>query len=315
MEGNKDQEAEVEHLHKNVTDQFSTLLSSPNEDTLSIAWLRNLLDVFLCCESQFKDLLLTASRDHTVSLDRLIPELIDRMVKSLDICNAVSDGVETLKNLQRLARIAVSALEQRPLGDGQVRRAKKALNSLVTSMMIEDNERISSFKRKGNFPSLSSNVVAPRGGESSGLALPVCMMSAVLVFVMWALVAAIPCQQRNGLGTLPRQWGWVQPMIGFQEKISKKKGSVGLLGEIHGLRKLGQSLIEFADSFQFPAEAGRLEEVKAQVEDLAQICRKMEEGLEPLQQQIREVFHRVLRSRSEFLHVLDQTAKLSMPAG
>lgn len=169
---------------------------------------------------------------------------------------------------------------------------------------------------------MSSNLTAPRGAEATGLASPLYIMSTILVFVMWTLAAAIPCQERNGLSThLPfqRQLAWAQPMIGLHEKIAEewkkkeKKGTVGLLEEMQKMEKLGQSLTEFADSFQFPGDNERLDEVKVQVEELADICRKMEEGLEPLQLQIREVFHRLVRTRTEFLHVLDQAGKLSTP--
>ncbi|KAI4315458.1 hypothetical protein L6164_028266 [Bauhinia variegata] len=365
MEGGHDQEVEdLEIFQRHVGDRFADLLASPTEDgnevLLSIAWLRKLADMFLCCEAEFKALLMMGSDPSQISkppLDRLIPEFLERVVKSLDICNAVSLGIESVRNFQKLAEIAVSALQQRPIGDGQVRRAKKALNSLITAMMVEDKdhsngkstERSWSFGRRsaasnkerafGQFRSLSwnmakgwsaakqihamsSNLTAPRGGESSGLAMPFFIMSNVFVFVMWALVAAIPCQERNGLAThfpLPRQLSWAQPMIGLQEKIveewkkKEKKGSPGLLFEMQRLEKLGQSLIEFADSFQFPAEAESLQELKVQVEELADICRKMEEDLVPLQQQIREVFHRIVRSRAEVLDIYDQATKLSTP--
>lgn len=112
----------------------------------------------------------------------------------------------------------------------QVKRAKKALNNLLTSINVDDKETNHdswTFGRRGpatnrdrtggNFRSISqtfakswsaskqiqaisSNLQAPRGGEPTGLALPVYIMSMVLVFVMWALVAAIPCQERAGLG-------------------------------------------------------------------------------------------------------------------
>ena len=55
------------------------------------------------------------------------------------------------------------------------------------------------------------------------------------------------------------------------------------------------------------------EMVNLQVEELEGICKDMEEGLVPLQQQIREVFHRIVRSRIEFLDLMDQAAKLSAP--
>ncbi|KAJ7944961.1 Protein BYPASS-related [Quillaja saponaria] len=367
MDGNHEQELEdLELFQKHVADRFGELLAQPsdeipNDPLLSIAWLRKLLDMFLCCEAEFKAVLIMGRDPSQISkppLDRLLPEFLDRVVKALDICNAVSIGVDLVRHYQKLAEIVVSAMEQRPLGDGQVRRAKKALTSLVAAMTLEDGsntkstERTWSFGRRGSgavankdraaaqFRSLSStmaknwsaskqihamssNLVAPRGNESSGLALPVYIMSNIMVFVMWALVAAIPCQERNGLMThfqVPRQLAWAQSMIGLQEKISEewkkkeKKGCAGLLEEMQRLEKLGQSLIEFTDSFQFPIEAERLEEVKVQVDELAETCKKMEEGLVPLQLQIREVFHRVVRSRTEVLDVLDQAGKVSAPS-
>jgi hypothetical protein len=61
--------------------------------------------------------------------------------------------------------------------------------------------------------------------ESSDLALPVYIMSKIMVFVMWALVGAIPCQERNGLLThfpVPRQLGWAQSMIVLQDRIAEE---------------------------------------------------------------------------------------------
>ena len=169
---------------------------------------------------------------------------------------------------------------------------------------------------------MSSNLVPPRGAEAAGLALPVYIMSAVLVFVMWSLVAAVPCQERTGLAThlpVPRQLVWAQPLIGLQEKIGEewkkkeKKGTAGLLEEMQRMEKVALSLVEFADSFQFPLEDAKVEEVAVQVAEMADICLKMEEGLVPLQQQVREVFHRIVRSRAEVLDVIDQVGKMSTP--
>jgi hypothetical protein len=82
---------------------------------------------------------------------------------------------------------------------------------------------------------MSANLVVSRGRESSDLALPVSIMSTIMVFVMWALVAAIPCQERNGLLThfqVSGQLGWAQSMIVLQDKIAeewkkKKEEQVG----------------------------------------------------------------------------------------
>ncbi|CAK9141943.1 unnamed protein product [Ilex paraguariensis] len=375
MDGNHEQELDdLELFQKHVSDRFSDLLppsatadpspDSPRPDTLlSISWFRKLLDAFLCCEAEFKAVLIMGRDPSQFSkppLDRLIHELLDRTVKALDICNAITDGLDLVRQWQKLAQIAVTAFEQQPIAEGHVRRAKKALNTLLTSMNLDDKEsaygksteRTWSFGRRGGGSSvnakdrtagtfrplswtvakswssakqiqaMSSNLVAPRGGEPTGLALPVYIMNTALVFVMWALVAAIPCQERTGLAThfpVPRQLGWAQAIIGLQEKIGEewkkkeKKGTAGLLEEMQRMEKVAQWLVDFAEAFQYPIEEEKVDEVAVQVAELAEICRKMEEGLVPLQQQVREVFHRIVRSRAEVLDVIDQVGKSSAP--
>uniref|UniRef100_A0A2P2IIS9 Uncharacterized protein n=1 Tax=Rhizophora mucronata TaxID=61149 RepID=A0A2P2IIS9_RHIMU len=103
----------------------------------------------------------------------------------------------------------------------------------------------------------------------------------------------------------------LQEKIGEEWKKKEKKGSAGLLEETQRMEKLGQSLIEFCDSFQFPGETEKVEEAMGQVAELSEICQRMEEGLVPLQQQIREVFHRIVRSRTEVLELLDHAGKVS----
>lgn len=348
VENNHEQDQEdLELFQKHVAERFADLLpsdslttaDSPAKDQsplFSISWYRKLLDVFLCCEAEFKALVLIGRDPVQFSkppLDRLVPDILDRSIKSLDICNAVTHGLELVRHWQKLAVTAVTALERKPMGDGQVRRAKKALNTLLTSMMLDDKEnnyhakvaeRTWSFGRRsgaagnnnannkdrtnGTFRSMSwpvakswsaskqvqamaSTLVAPRGGESTGLALPIYIMSTIFVFVMWGLVSAIPCQERTGLMThfpMMRNLNWGQSLISLQDKIAEewkkkeKKGTTGLLDEL-------------------------------QKTEMAEICRKMEEGLAPLQQQIREVFHRIVRSRGEVLEVLDQVGKMSTP--
>ncbi|XP_030454265.2 protein ROH1 [Syzygium oleosum] len=386
MDGHHEQELEdLDLFQRNIADRFSELLPSPpppppppdggdgdssasasaDVTFLSVAWLRKLLDVFLCCEAEFKAFLIMGrERDPSVitkpPLDRLLPELLDRAVKALDVCNAVMNGVDAVRHCQKLSEIAVAALEQQPIGEGQARRAKKALGSMMAVLAAEDKESSShrstertwSFGRRGGsagtnkdrsaaaqfrtlswgvsknwsaskqIQAMSANLVVPRGAEASGLALPVYIMGAITVFVMSALVAAIPCQERSGLAMhlqVPKQFAWAQSMTALQEKIGEewkrkeKRGTAGLMEEVQRMERLGQALAEFADSFQFPSEGERTEEAAARAAELAETCRRMEEGLVPLQMQIREVFHRIVRSRSEVLDVLVQAGKLSAP--
>ncbi|KAI3846807.1 hypothetical protein MKW92_001706 [Papaver armeniacum] len=367
MDSHNDQDThDLELFQKHTSERFLHLSNDPTtsldggggDNFLSLGWLRNLLDVFLCCEAEFKAVLILGrdpSQFVKPPLDRLIPELLDRAVKALDFCNAITNSIDSILHWQQLALLAVSVLEQDLIGEGQLRRVKKALTSLVASMAVDDKdgssaktpERNWSFGRRGSnsaahaanqnprsfwwgvsrnwsaskqIQSMSTNLVVPRGGESTGLALPVYMMSTVLVFVMWVFVAAIPCQDRTGLSNhfqIPRQLSWTGPIIGLQDRISdewkkkEKKGSVGLLDEIQRLEKCSQALIELADTVQYPVEAEQMDEIKARTNELSEICRKMEEGLVPLQRQVREVFHRIVRSRAEVLGFVDSTGKSS----
>ncbi|CAH1415493.1 unnamed protein product [Lactuca virosa] len=351
---------DLEQFQKHVADRLTELFHLPTEDIapddppetlLSIAWFRKLLDAFLCCEAEFKAVVIMGRDPATFAkspLDRLIPEHLDRSVKALDICNAITHGIDLLLHWQKLAQIAVDSLQQRPFGEGNVKRAKKALDTLLSSITIDDKENhhhsgkyaaskdqetignlrslsysfAKSWSASKQIQAMSSNLAAPRGGEPTGLVVPVYLMSSVLVFVMWAMVAAIPCQERTGLGAhsqIPKQFPWAHPMNGLQEKIAEdwkkkeKKGRSGLLEETQRLEKLGQNLVEFADGFTFPVEEEKAEEVAAQVVEMGEICRRMEDGLMPLQMQVRELFLRMVRSRGEALDVLDQVNKITTP--
>lgn len=106
-----------------ATDVQDAYVSPPLPPFLSISWLRNLLDTFLCCEAEFKAILVSGRDPSQFSkppFDRQIPDLLERSVKALDVFNAVTHGVELVLHWQKLAEIAVAALEQEPLGDGQV---------------------------------------------------------------------------------------------------------------------------------------------------------------------------------------------------
>ncbi|KAJ0427468.1 hypothetical protein HanHA300_Chr17g0635591 [Helianthus annuus] len=353
---------DVEQFQKHVTDRLSELFhpqedtttSDPPEAILSIAWFRKLLDAFLCCEAEFKAVVIMGRDANNFSkspLDRLIPEHLDRSVKALDICNAIIHGIDLLQHWRKLAQIAVDSLNQKPITEGHVRRAKKALTTLLSSISIDDkeihhhtNKSTSSSNNNntttlGNIKSLSypfartwsaakqiqamsANLTSPRGGEPTGLVVPLYLMSSVLVFVMWAMVAAIPCQERAGLGAhlqLSKQFTWAQPMIGLQEKIGEqwkkkeKKGRSGLLLETQRMEKLGLSMVEFAEGFVFPVEGEKAEEVAAMVAEMEEVCGRMEEGLVALDMQVREVFNRIVRSRAETLDVLDQLNKMTTP--
>ncbi|XP_068661512.1 protein ROH1D-like isoform X2 [Aristolochia californica] len=353
-EGGSAQDQELEVFQKQVADQIHDLAAAGPDELLSLSWIRHLLDAFLCCQEEFRVILFNSkSYVSKPPLDRIIAEFFERNVKALDVCNAIRDGIEQIRQWQKHLEIVLCALDsrQRTLGEGQFRRAKKALTDLAIAMLDEKDagsavlaQRNRSFGRNnagkdhrspGHFRSLSwsvsrswsaarqlqaigNNLNAPRNHEiaaTGGLAIPVFTMSSVLLFVMWALVAAIPCQDR-GLQThfsIPRHFSWAQPILSLHERIleeSKKrerKNSCGLLKEIRQIEKCARHLTELADSTHFPLTEEREKEVRESVQELMQVLEAVKDGLDPLERQVREVFHRIVRSRTEGLDSLGHT--------
>ncbi|EEF38027.1 protein ROH1 [Ricinus communis] len=352
-----ERELELEAFQKQVADRFSDLSSAGSDDLLSLSWIRKLLNCFLDCQEDFRVLLLK-NRSLVIKspLDRLIQDFFERSVKALDLCNAIRDGIEQIREWKKLIEIVLCALgdnNQRMIGEGQFRRAKKALVDLSISMLDEREStaaaiahRNRSFGRQnasskdqhhnhrslGHFRSLSwsvsrswsaarqlqaigNNLVAPKGNEivaTNGIAVAVYTMNSILLFVMWTMVAAIPCQDR-GLQvhfSIPRHFMWASAIQSLHERVfdeSRKRdrrNACGLLREIYLMDKCTKFLAELADSVQFPLTEDKEAEVRLRVRELGQVCDVMKEGLDPLERQVREVFHRIVHSRTEGLDSL-----------
>ncbi|KAF7842671.1 UPF0496 protein 4-like [Senna tora] len=346
---------ELESFQKQVADQFRELSEVGDDELLSIEWMRKLLDAFICCQEEFRAILLNKKEQVSKPpLDRLISEFFDRSVKALDICNASREGIEKIRMWQKQLEIVTSALDsqKRTLSEGQFRRARKALVDLALAMLDEKDsgsvfsQRNRSFGRHNTskdshhqstghsrshswsvsrswsaakqLQSIAANLAPPRGNEiaaTSGLAVPVFTMNSVLLFVLWALVAAIPCQDR-GLNihfSIPRQFSWSIPIISLHERIveeSKKRerrNSNGLLKEIHQVEKHTHHLTDLVDSVQFPLTEDQKSEVEQISKELTLVCESFRDGLDRLERQVREVFRKIMICRTEGLEYLSMS--------
>ncbi|KAL8459251.1 hypothetical protein ACS0TY_036651 [Phlomoides rotata] len=339
------QDIELDAFQRNVADRFHDLSAVDSGELLSIPWLRNLLDSFLCCQEEFKVILYNNRSNLSKSpMEKHVADYFDRSVKALDVCNAIRDGIQQIKQSQKQLEIVLCALDnQRSIGEGQFRRAKKALIDLAIGAVDEKVPNASFSCRNRSFgrytqreqrslghirslswsvsrswsaakqlQAISSNLIAPKANEitsTNGLNLAVYTMSYVLFFVMWALVAAIPCHDRGLLthfNTI-KQFMWGGPILSLHERIveeSKKrerKNACGLLKEIHEMEKCARNLNELADSVQFPLTEEWEREVKQRVEEVRSVYEDLKAGVDPLEGQVREVFRRIVRSRTDGL--------------
>lgn len=160
-------EVELESFQRQIADRFQDLGSVSSDELLSLPWVRKLLDVFLSSEEEFRGILVNnKGRLMKPPLDRLIADFYERSVKSLDVCNAIRDGLDQIKQWQKLMEIVICALghrnvnknntNKRILGEGQVRRARKALSELAVGLVDDKDSsqplalRNRSFGRNNN---------------------------------------------------------------------------------------------------------------------------------------------------------------------
>jgi len=366
-------EQELESFQRHVSDLFTSLST---DEILSLAWIRKLLEGFLVSLEEFRVIMFNHRSAVTrPPLDRHVTDFYERAVKALDVCNAVRDGVNQIRQWNKHVEIVVQSLAsccessetsneisenaeesiKKPLlTEGQLRRSRKTLMDLIFLIMDEKESASASHRNRSfgrpkdqhksatspghvssgaHFRSLSwsvsrtwsaarqlqqisANLSAPRGHEvaaTSGLVVPVYTMSTVLLFTMWALVAAIPCQDR-GLQihfSIPRNgFMWSPLLLSLHEKVleeSKRKerrNSNGLLKEIHQIDKSSHLLLELLEGLELPVGEEKESELKNGVREMKMVCDSLNKGLEPLEKQIREVFHRIVRSRTESMDSL-----------
>ncbi|KEH25875.1 plant/F1M20-13 protein [Medicago truncatula] len=310
---------ELSLFQKHVTDRFNELSLVSNDNLLSLSWVSKLLDTFLCCQEEFK-MILHNHRSMVCKppLDRLVNDFYERSVKALEVCNAIRDGVEQIRQWEKSLEIVLCALDhKRIIGEGQFRRAKKALVDLEIGMIdasSKDSNNVSSFAAK-QLQAIGTHLCFPKSNElvaTNGLASTIYTMSSILLFTMWSLVAAFPCQDRelNLNFSVPRQLQWAAPVISLHVRMlgkSKKremKSCCGLLREIQEIEKCARGMNELADSVEFPLSEEKEEELRVKVADVVIVCESLKDGLDPFVIQVREVFHRIVRGRMEGLDCL-----------
>ncbi|KQJ92842.1 hypothetical protein BRADI_3g01050v3 [Brachypodium distachyon] len=370
--------AVLDALQAHVADRLAALSSfCPAGAVLSLGFLSKLLDAVVTSDAAFREALLAvgAAAVSRHPADRLAADLLDRAVRALDVLNAVSLALASLRGSHRAALAAADCLLLLPAGNGgkphraHFARARRAISRLfpaaaaappstpcssraaraLSFSVSSKNWSSSSSSTGGAGRHVAAALPMPQGltaapGAGCGLGLALYTMSSVLAFAMWALTAAVPCPASASAAPLapPKQAQWAAPMALLQDRIveesrkkdnnnnnnNSKKGSSssssssssGLLAEMQAVeraaRELNSLLEEIAeeeedDGDDEPAAVGedRAADVVERAEALAGACRALEDGLAPLERQVRAVFHRVVASRGEVVRCIEQSAR------
>ncbi|VFQ81801.1 unnamed protein product [Cuscuta campestris] len=233
------------------------------------------------------------------------------------------------------------------VGEGNLRRARKALVDLALEDHKDDSagggvfsNRSLSFKRRAaaskdqNRPPLAhtrslswsvsnswsaskqlqllANAVQspPRAADvaaTDGLATLLHTMSFILVFVLWALAAVVPCQDRGTHTAIvvPRQ-SWSSPFHILQARITeeskrRRRNSNGLLKEICRMEEGVSHLTEFVESAQLPLSEEHKDELRGWIHELMSVSDVCKIELKPLERDIRDAFRKIVSCRIEGL--------------
>ncbi|CAM0148726.1 unnamed protein product [Urochloa decumbens] len=363
----------LDALQAHVADRLQALsahaaASSPASPALSLPFLSKLLDAVLSSDAAFRGVLAVGPVAAALArppADRLAADLLDRAVKTLDVLNAASLTLASLRAAHRAALTAATCLLAPALHRAHLARARRAIARLFPDdaragggsapSPSSRTMRALSFSVSKNWSAgrhmnaMAAHLAPPPqapaavAGAGCGLGLALYTMSSVLVFAIWALVAAVPCQDRaSAAATMtppvapPKQAQWAAPMSALQERIAEewrrreKKGSsagpaltAGLLAEMQAVeraaRDLNSLLEEIAEEEEEEEGHGlvgeeRAREVTERAEELAAACRALEDGLAPLERQVRAVFHRVVACRAEVVRCIDHSSRAAAAA-
>lgn len=268
--------------------------------------------------------------------DRMLSELNDRMIKALDVLNGIRGGTDQVRDSVKLVEVVLCALEgKKTLFEGHLQRAKKALTELAVMDDPKDSShvvphRIRAFGQNNNtmmsrqvmslswsmsrgwsvakqIHAIGSNLNHPKGSEmvaTNGLAMAIYTMGFVHLFVMWVLEVAIPCQDHavQVHFTAPRQLGWGEPMTRLYGRVmeSRKRNGIFLLQEVRLMAECARDLRESIDSEgSCPRRGQEARDLEHKVEALRKVFEAVKEGLGPLERKVREVFHKIVKTRNE----------------
>nr|CAD1838733.1 unnamed protein product [Ananas comosus var. bracteatus] len=309
---------EVEGFQRHVAE---LLLDLAGDDVLSLSWARKLLDVFLICLEEFRVLLFNSGAQATPPpppLDRLLADFFDRAVKALDVCNAVRDGVDQIRQWKKLLDIGSppspppggpAPPQQQQRQQRQRQRRPLPLPLVERLALVVRGAAAAGHRRRprGAARGRRRRHRRPRrrGVRDERRAL----LHHVGAGGRDPVPGPRPADALLGAAARVPVGGAAACAAGAIVEESKRKDrkhSAGLLKEIYQIERCSRQLVEITDAVHFPMDAEREAEVREAVGEIAHVCEALKEELDPLERQVREVFHRIVRSRTEGLDCLSR---------
>ncbi|KAF8749898.1 hypothetical protein HU200_012534 [Digitaria exilis] len=292
----------LDALQAHVADRLSALsahaaaaAAASTSSALSLPFLAKLLDAVLSSDAAFRAVLAVAPAPS----DRLASDLLDRAVKTLDVLNAASLTLASLRAAHRAALAAASCLLAPSLHRAHLARARRAIARLfpTTTPGSPPPAAAAADARPPLFPhhagalsfSVSKNWSAGRhmNAMAAHLAPPPTQATAAVAGAAPSFVS--PCGRWDRASAAQAQWA--APMSALQDRIAEEWRRREKKGSFSGscrrwsapARDLNSLLEEIAEEQEEEEGHGivgedRAREVTERAEELAAACRALEEG-------------------------------------
>lgn len=300
--------------------QLEELKSTDEGGYLSMAWLCQGMGLVLCTHAAVEGFVPDLQQALADGDTKWLDEYLDDSVKLLDVCNALKEAVEDIKNYQVFVELALHALERESMGEAQLRRAKNALGRCTEVLKRRDEENHLG-QRRSKLENCSS--MLRRMGEklnqedaSKGNFYKVIYAAQVTtIFICGVLTAALSFKPRRPLSTISvaGQSAWTFSLSSLQQRVKdqvekkKAKGAMAVLEELDkadfALRCLQERVEKLLNTKAFPLSTDHIGEVNQLLGSLRRCSMELTQGLEPLELHIREVFKVLIASRMALLDI------------
>ncbi|KAE9446915.1 hypothetical protein C3L33_21182, partial [Rhododendron williamsianum] len=218
--------------------------------------------------------------------------------------------------------LSAAWIQKRTIGEGQFRRARKALMDLAL-VMLDEKETGSVFSQRNRSfgrHNTSKDHHHRQPGHSRSLSWSVSRSCPHFYNELFADVCAVDSGCSDPLsGSRPPNPLYIPPAIFMgspllllhdrimdESKKRERRNSNGLLKEIYQMEKCIRQMTDLVDSIQFPLTEEQREEVEKGVNELGMVFDACKNGLNPLEREVREVFRKIMSCRTEGLELLSR---------
>lgn len=298
--------------------QLEELKSTDEAGYLSVRWLCQAIGVVLCMHASVEAFVPDLQQALADGDTKWLDEYLDDSVKLLDVCVALREAMDEIKDYLVYVELALNTLGKGKIGEAQLRRAKNALGKCTEALKRTDEDVSQRRSKLENCSSMLRRMGEKLNMEdaSKGKFFVVIYAAQVTtIFICGVLTAGLSFKARRPLSmiSVAGQSGWAFSLSSLQQRVKeqverkKAKGASALLEELDktdlAVHCLEEKVEQMINSRAFPLSSDQAGEMKSLVGCLRDCTAELSQGVAPLELHIGEVFKVLIASRMALLDI------------